>query len=301
MKTDTAPKHGNDISAAFAMQTLKATITVASVAAFLAGCGGGSDGGPGATPVANNAAVAQAQSNGNPVIPGVMPLQSSPAGKTYAAWSALWWQWAVRRPKNAGPLDGPPNDPAYCALDQSGPVWFLGTSSFGSPPAQPRQCNVPAGKFILFPLADAEWSANEALYSNFVNPGTYCPFSNTVPQNSSLPALLACAEAELDSLGSPLTPLTFELDGHQLVDVRVYRFQAADASVTLSPAPTNLIGIPVPGTPVSPAVPANFPSSGIQFGADGYFIMLAPLSTGTHTLSFQGGPFYGLFNLVVGG
>ena len=301
MKIDATRKHGNVISMAFTMQAFKSTLTVVSSAAFLTGCGGGSDGAT-ATPVANDAAVAQAQSSETPVIPGVMPPQSSPAGKTYAEWSALWWQWAVKRPKNAGPLDGPPSDPAYCALDQSGPVWFLGTSSFGSPPTQPRQCNVPAGKFILFPLADAEWSGNEALYSNLVTPGTYCPYSNNVSQNSSLPALLACAEAELDSLGSPLAPLTIELDGHKLVNVpAAYRFQAADPNITLSPDPTNFIGIPVPGTPVSPAVPANFPSTGIQFGADGYFIMLAPLSAGTHTLSFQGGPFFGLFNLVVGG
>jgi hypothetical protein len=280
------------------MQALKATLTVVSFAAFLAGCGGGSDGTT-ATPVANDAAVAQAQSNGNLGNPGVVPPQSQPAGKTYSEWSALWWQWAVKRPSGQGPLDGPPNDPAFCALDQSGNVWFLGTSSFGQPPAQPRQCNIPAGKFIFFPLEDAEWSENEALYSNFVTPGTYCPVS-TSPQNATLPALLACAGALLGTLGSPPV-LMAELDGRQLINLEAYRFQAVDPNVTLSPNPTNLIGIPVPGTPVTPAVPANFPSSGIQFGADGYFIMLAPLSTGTHTLTFQGGPFYGKFTLVVGG
>lgn len=196
-------------------------------------------------------------------------------------------------------LDGPPNDPAFCALDQSGHVWFLGTSSFGQPPAQPRQCNITAGKFIFFPLATAEWSENEALHTNFVTPGTYCTASTSL-QSATLPALLACAGALLETLGSPPV-LTAELDGRRLVNLQAYRFRSAERNVTLSPSPPNFIKVPVPGTPVKPDVPTNFRSSGIRFGTDGYFIMLAPLSTGTHTLTFQGGPFYGKFTLVVGG
>lgn len=268
MKTDATPIHGDAISAAFAMQALKATLTVVSFAAFLAGCGGGSDG-PTATPVANDTAVAQAQSNGNLGNPGVMPPQSHPAGKTYGEWSAIWWQWAVKRPSGGSPLDDP--DGSRCMLDQSGPVWFL-AAGVGTP----RTCQVPTGKFILFPIINYEWSAAEADANGGIctlAPGDQLP---TTPTGDSQMALRACAEALRDL--TKVKSLVVEVDGRELANTGNYNFESpADQATVFFPVQNNLIGIP-----------ATNPPSATRFAADGYWIMLAPLSAGTHTLHFHG-------------
>lgn len=309
MKTHLALEAGNALKAAFDMQALRSTLTVVSLATALAGCGGGSDSASPAS-VANDAAVAQAQSNGNAGNPGVMPLQSHPAGKTYAEWSALWWQWAVKRPRflsdgvtPAGPLND--TDGHLCGLDQSGPVWYLAAGPIG----QTRTCHIPAGKFIFFPLIDAEWSTNEAQYSAR-EIGVNCPLGNGVTQDTTLPDLLVCASALLGYPDGviPPSPLTAKIDTLTVSNVSSYRVQNDKGTVTLSPDPTNPIEIPVPGSPfgncpycVGTVDPGFLPSSGIQFSADGYFLMLAPLSAGTHTLHFQGGQsFIGDYILKVG-
>ncbi|SAK98147.1 hypothetical protein AWB75_07175 [Caballeronia catudaia] len=128
-------------------------------------------------------------------------------------------------------------------------------------------------------------------------PGRHCPNGSDVP-DTSLQSLLACAVNVLASFKSPLTlTLTATLDGRDLGNLSAFKFEVADKSITLTPDPSNLIMIPVS--------PPKYPASNVQFGADGYFVMLAPLAVGTHTLEFQGGSadpgyFFGRFTLVVG-
>src|SRR5690349_10248531 len=47
---------------------------------------------------------------------------SSPAGKTYAQWSAAWWKWADGMEITHHPM----YDTAPISTAQSGPVWFFG-------------------------------------------------------------------------------------------------------------------------------------------------------------------------------
>src|SRR5436309_11765843 len=95
----------------------------------------------------------QAQSFGNPN-PHPQPIAptAKPYGLTYGQWSAKWWQWALALPLAGHPFLGcpAPSDDA----SQTGPVWFLAGST----------CNgltVPAGKSLLFPLANTECSSLE--------------------------------------------------------------------------------------------------------------------------------------------
>ena len=37
--------------------------------------------------------------------PGVLPPHSNPYGKSYAEWSANWWQWFLEQPVVGGPTD----------------------------------------------------------------------------------------------------------------------------------------------------------------------------------------------------
>ena len=89
------------------------------------------------------------------VTPSVVTAQAAPAvlGKTMGEWSASWWQWAFAIPEGRNPLLDP--DGTFCAENQRGPVWFLG-GVLGNGTVE-RSCTIPAGKHILFPVANAFW------------------------------------------------------------------------------------------------------------------------------------------------
>ena len=112
-------------------------------------------------------------------------------------------------------------------------------------------CTVPAGKALFFPVVDVECSNLES-----------APFFGNTPADRS-----ACAKAIIDDTSN----LAAEIDGIPVQNLMAYRFQTPDFNFT-APA-DNLNGIP--------------PGSG-QSTADGYYLMLAPLSAGLHTIHFKG-------------
>lgn len=99
--------------------------------------------------------LAQAQSNVSPNTL-VFPVDSKPYGKSYAEWSAIWWQWLLSIPKDkspAGDLTG-----ENCGRNQQGPIWFL-AGTFGG--AVERACTIPSGKAIMFSPINSECSYAE--------------------------------------------------------------------------------------------------------------------------------------------
>ena len=78
--------------------------------------------------------------------PRVLPPGSSPHGKTYEEWSALWWQWFL-------PLSGAEFE--ACSVGRFGSVAFLLTG--------PATCagTVAPGTTLFFPIADIECSSLE--------------------------------------------------------------------------------------------------------------------------------------------
>src|SRR5260370_41124551 len=106
--------------------------------------------------------------------PGVFAIDSQPYGQTYGQWSAQGWQWALSMPNQLSAFDGCPNE--------SGSVWFLS----GVSPQNSGNCVVPAGKAIMFPTFNAEWSVAEANANGGVCP---VPISSN---GTSYAALLAC-------------------------------------------------------------------------------------------------------------
>jgi hypothetical protein len=191
----------------------------------------------------------------------VLPLDSSPSGNTYGEWSARWWQWALSIPAATNPvLD---ETGAHCAEGQSGPVWFLAGSFFGG--TFERACTVPPDKALFFPIVNAAFGA--AVFDcEPTQPGVPC----------NITVLRAAAAASMD-------PVTLEasLDGVPVRQLREFRVQSPVFSVTLPEG--NVVGVPS-GT-YAPMV------------SDGYWLMLAPLSAGAHTIHFKneitGGPFAG--------
>jgi len=141
-------------------------------------------------------------------------------------------------------------DTADCSAGQSGPVWFLGGAFTGI--AATRSCTVPAGISLFFPLLNSECSTVEP-------PPFY---------GADEAEMRACAAGWVDS-GSDLFCI---IDGVAVENVSSYRVDSPLFSFT---APNdNIFGIPGPVTGESVS--------------DGYWIFLAPLSAGQHTIRFGG-------------
>lgn len=183
--------------------------------------------------------------------PGVLPPSSSPHGKTYGEWSAVWWQWFLRFP---APGPGEP-----CDVGQQGSVWFLAGAPVAlGDPGITRTCVIPAGKTLFFPVINAEWSVAEGP----------CPFLDV--DTTTEAGLRACTVAVADHI----TVVEASVDGIPLQNL------APPASPYRVQSPLFTFDAVVGNGVVPPGV-----SNAV---ADGYWIMLAPLSAGQHTLYFKG-------------
>src|SRR5580765_3253559 len=81
----------------------------------------------------------------------VVPPGSTYKGKTYAEWSANYWQWYMGLPvqdSDGNPLPAPNYDVRF---HQAGEVWFL-----GAPGTAERIVSIPAGKALFVGLPCAE-------------------------------------------------------------------------------------------------------------------------------------------------
>jgi hypothetical protein len=197
----------------------------------------------------------------------IIPRDSSTSnGNDYGDWSVLWWQWLLSIPAATNPaLD---STGANCGQKQAGPLWFL-AGNFGGP-AVTRDCTVPAGKSIFFPLVNAIFGAGV---------GDCSPTNPRVPCN--LADLRVAATASMDSV-----TLEADLDGTPL-DVSNQRVQSPEFTVTYPNG--NIVGVVRAGNVGRGTFMPNV--------GDGYWVMLTPLSPGSHTLHWRaevtGGPFAG--------
>jgi hypothetical protein len=89
----------------------------------------------------------------------VIPPGANPHGKSYAEWSATWWQWALSLPASENPLFDE-GVSVNGANGQSGKVWFL-TGVFNASGIANRSLTVPAGTMLFFPVINTECSTLE--------------------------------------------------------------------------------------------------------------------------------------------
>ena len=207
-------------------------------------------------------------SNSNP---GVLPPQSHPHGLTYGQWSAQWWRWEASFPASANPATDPTG--SLCTLGQSGPfvirrLWFLTGAFAPLGGTVTRTCTVPVGRTILFPVFNAEWSQVEAR-----NNGDQCVVPAS-PSGESDAALQACATAQIDLALSTGAVLQADVDGRQVQNLLNYRALSAPFEVT-----------GVLGNPVFPVTGSEAVTT--RSVADGFWIILAPLPPGGHTIHFR--------------
>ena len=76
---------------------------------------------------------------------------SKPFDKSYGEWTVKWWQWALGTPKPINPVVDQTGKNAN--VNQPADVWYL-AGKFGDENKNfpQRQCTVPAGRAILFPM-----------------------------------------------------------------------------------------------------------------------------------------------------
>lgn len=189
--------------------------------------------------------------------PDVFPTDEVVLGMTYGEWSAAWWKYVFAIPA----ANNPTNDITgqFCDIKQSGPVRLLAGLNSGE--AVERNCTVPSGKAIFFPIINVECSTVEPE-----------PFSC-----SNEAECRACAGAFADAIG--ISTLKASIDGINVHALSGYRVQSPFFNFTLSG--NNILGLPAgTGSSVS----------------DGYWLMLKPLPPGNHVIHFEGAFVSGLGN-----
>jgi len=190
--------------------------------------------------------------------PGALPPSANAHGKSLGDWHAAWWQWAFSFPASTHPLN--PTSGATCATGQQGHVWFLG-GVVNAGGTVTRDCVVPSGTALVVAVANVECSTLEPP-----------PFNGTDEAS-----LRSCAAGVVD----PTSPLFVEapfasLDGRS-INVAAYRAPSPLFAFSVPNATDNILGC-------SPSCSATSGDS----VADGYLLVLRPLSVGMHTLHFGG-------------
>jgi hypothetical protein len=196
----------------------------------------------------------------------VFPRDAVVYGNTYGNWSAAWRQWADAMPAKKHPLF----DTADCSEGQSGPVWFLGgrfcsdqLKNCNSAPAI-RTCTVPAGKALYFPVVNSACLDGEAKNNLCI---TAKPFITEIKQ-------------VINDQINQTTDLQVTLDNVTVKNDYLktnFRVQSPVYSTVLPDGNFyQALGEPV----ITP---------GTYLGMDdGVYLMLAPLSKGTHKLNIKG-------------
>ncbi|MGD0696992.1 MAG: hypothetical protein ABSB82_19415 [Terriglobia bacterium] len=198
----------------------------------------------------------------------VIDTNSVAYGKTFSEWSAQWNQWADSIPVAQHPLF----DNGDCSVGQSGPVWFLGGKFCGGGNCISytvvRTCNLPSGKALYFPVIDYEDSALEQSVNE--HPGV-----EAYQQIGTLRSVTSGIEGA--------SGLSCEID-HKPIPHFPERFSVQSTAFGFTLPTDNLFAAMYPP-------PNNNFEAGTYFPGvdDGYYVMLAPLPPGNHTLHFTAG------------
>jgi hypothetical protein len=182
------------------------------------------------------------------------------AGKSYSELASEWTNWLVKEPIATNPAFDP--DGSLCDINQDGKVWFL-ASTFGG--VVDRTCVVPGGKAIFLSLGGVFLS----FAPEFPSAGDSCLSMSTDLER------VRC-DVNNDVPVAPSISFEATLDGVPVTDLFAYRAQSEAGGFTLqAPDPSFLTDLGFPAGDRSPAV------------ADGYFLFVKPLKSGTHTLNFR--------------
>lgn len=184
-------------------------------------------------------------------IPGNVPKSGGPGPSSppYGkTYDVLSQEWWLWDFMLPGPIN-PTFDHGPCTTGQSGNVWFL-YGLFG--PSSSYNCPVPSGTSLFFPIINVECSSLEPF-----------PYHGDTAQDRQ-----ACAKAWIDHVSD----MAVIIDGKPIQNLHPLRSRTGDFSFTVPP--DNILGVAGPAWGFS--------------SADGYYVLLSPLSAGSHTMQIQG-------------
>jgi hypothetical protein len=170
-----------------------------------------------------------------------------PFRKSWENWAISWYEWMISIPKMENPcLD---MTGGQCAINQTNKnVWFL-AGSFGNKTLIRRQCNIPVGKAILFPL--------------FVKEDSFAEDLDLTGENE----LTRRAKEAIDRT----IYMKATLDGKKLSHLERYRVRS------------QVFDLRFPKDNVYDVKPGLTRSV-----CDGYWLFMKPLEEGRHTIYFTG-------------
>jgi hypothetical protein len=170
----------------------------------------------------------------------------------YQTLATKWWAWAIDEEFapiiEEGDVD--------CAAGQQGNTWFLAGGFFPPPTTIERRCTVPKGTKLFFPVLNQFCAGPPAFDSG----------ESTHRIQKQLAERLACAAKGLADTGIDPADLTATVDGKSVPIVRAH---------------SALFPIHLGDPNVFKAPPGNYLEA-----ADGYWVLLDPLSPGTHEVHF---------------
>ena len=179
----------------------------------------------------------------------ILPPDATAHGKTYAEWSALWWQWLWSIPVDQNPGLDATGD--FVDVGQSGKVWFLAPAYYGQ---WERTATIPTGTMLFIDLAG------------------FC-VSLSMGDGADEAELRDVATWFVDNV---VSNVILEVDGVRLQNVEDFRFAS----------PPGLYDVWLPednmwawfGYPHGEGLYENDAVS------EGYYALLPPLSAGEHTI-----------------
>jgi hypothetical protein len=192
--------------------------------------------------------------------PGVIPPNAKPFGKTYEQWSVTWWNWAISLPVTNHPLFDQTGE--NCGVGQQGQVWFLG-GVFGFSGDAERTCTLPTGKAIFFPILN--------IFGDNIDP---------IDPNG--PPTELTEQGLIDTYCEPFlhdnVALNAEVDGRALKNLEEYEIEPTLFQYDMPEEDSlyDFFGVDWAGAPPPPGAVSC-----------GYYLMLAPLPKGEHTLHFH--------------
>jgi hypothetical protein len=184
----------------------------------------------------------------------IIPPNTPSFGMTYAEWAATWWQWEFSLPTSVNPWFDDTGDKA--SIGQSGPVYFLTGILTGSPVVK-RTISIPEGKALFFPI-----------YNSF---------------NDNVGVVPKLTFEELQKGAADLInnvrELHVRIDGINLDNLFGYRVKSAPFADWF-PSNDKLKNV------YKTEFKVEFSGWNYPVASDGYWLMLAPLPPGNHTINF---------------
>lgn len=207
--------------------------------------------------------------------PGVLPPHANPHGASYGEWAGRWWAWAWTQPRAVNPVFDKTGE--FCAQGQSGSVWFLAGTFIEKPPEiVTRTCTIPVGKALFFPVYNNIWATFKA--------------DPAICEAAGYPSLEECALDSLAQLVKPELERIAKAGGMQvIVDGKPVDLKFTDLVNSPYHVQSHAFNIPLPldnwvGITENECSIVNNLYDCYPYFGDGTYVMLAPLSAGSHTL-----------------